>query len=174
MLACFLAHAFFIIWDGTRAPTSPADYLLILGNKVELDGNPSPRLAARLNEGLNLYRTGFGKKMIVSGGIGLEGYNEASVMKKYLIARGIAASDIVEDSLGVTTEASAKNYIQMGLKDHSVILVSQYYHLTRSKMLFGRNGAHSVQSASCNYVEWRDVYSIIREFLAFYWYLAFS
>jgi vancomycin permeability regulator SanA len=50
----------------------------------------------------------------------------------------------------------------------SLIVVSQYFHVTRAKMLFKRRGITEISSVSPKYYEGRDMYSLIREFFAYY------
>ncbi|WP_394776006.1 ElyC/SanA/YdcF family protein [Flavobacterium sp.] len=63
-----------------------ADIAVILGNKVNDDGTLSERLEKRLECGLKLYRDNRIKKILVSGGLGSEGYYEGDKMKEYLIS----------------------------------------------------------------------------------------
>jgi vancomycin permeability regulator SanA len=46
---------------------------LVLGSKVEQEGTPSPRLRARLDRTLELFRDGWFAFIIASGGLGKEG-----------------------------------------------------------------------------------------------------
>ena len=77
-----------------------------------------------------------GQKIIVSGGIGKEGFDEAKVMASYLIEKGVPTEKIIRDNEGNTTYDSALNCRSI-LNDsnaQSVIVVSQYFHLLRSKI----------------------------------------
>ncbi|TGK81914.1 YdcF family protein [Leptospira noumeaensis] len=141
---------------------------LVLGNKVEIDGSPSDRLQARLDRAVNLYKEHLIQKIIVSGGLGKEGFDEAKVMKKYLVTQGINADQIIEDNIGYTTEKSANN-----LKDilesniaEPILIISQYYHLPRSKYLVKKAGFQNVKTSYARYFEIRDFYSIFRETFA--------
>ncbi len=86
-------------------------------------------------------------------------------MRDYLVAKGIPTEKILMDEQGNTTRATADNVAQMlkirGMK--SVIVISQYFHLTRSKMAFRQAGLDKVGSAYASYFELRDFYSIARE-----------
>lgn len=70
----FLAHSIFIIFDGLNDRNSKADVAIVLGNKVNEDGTLSDRLKARLDKSIELYKNGRVKKIIVSGGLGKEGF----------------------------------------------------------------------------------------------------
>ena len=115
-----------------------------------------------------------GQKIIVSGGIGKEGFDEAKVMASYLIEKGVLTEKIIRDNEGNTTYDSALNCRSI-LNDsnaQSVIVVSQYFHLLRSKIAFEKMGIKNVSLASADwFVEWRDLYSIPREIVGIYYYL---
>ncbi|PJZ46749.1 YdcF family protein [Leptospira brenneri] len=145
-----------------------SDITLVLGNKVELTGEPSLRLKARLDQTLVLYNSGKIKKVIVSGGIGKEGFDESKVMKQYLVDRKIPANLILEDNLGDNTEKSANN-LNLFLEPssiNSIMIVSQYFHLPRAKVLVERAGFKNVKTSYARYFEFRDFYSILRETIA--------
>ena len=86
----FLAHSIFIIFDGLNDKNSKADVAIVLGNKVNEDGTLSDRLKARLDKSIEIYKNRRVKKIIVSGGLGKEGFWEANEMAKYLIENQIS------------------------------------------------------------------------------------
>ena len=169
----FLFHFLFISIYGLTTKAQKADLIVILGTKVDTTGIPSLRLQKRLNEGLELYKQGLSGKIMVSGGIGIEGFDEAEVMAEYLIQRGIDSANVFRDSLGINTFASATNCKQIlqTEKIESVIIVSQYFHLFRSKIGFQKMGISKVSAQGPAYFEWRDFYSITREIAGMYYYL---
>lgn len=99
LFSWFIIHTTFIIIDGLNDELKPVDTAVVLGNKVEDDGQPSERLKARLDRTLELYGEGYFALVIVSGGIGKEGFDEAKVMKSYLLANGIPEQNIKEPFL---------------------------------------------------------------------------
>ncbi|XDD54270.1 YdcF family protein [Leptospira sp. WS4.C2] len=141
---------------------------LVLGNKVELNGLPSDRLKARLDRTAFLYQSNLIQNIIVSGGMGKEGFDEARVMKEYLINQGIDSNHITPDDQGYTTEKSANNLkaILGSNFDESIIIISQYYHLPRAKFLVKKAGFHNIKTTYARYIEIRDLYSIFRETVA--------
>ena len=164
---------FLIIFDGLSDDIQSSDVAVILGSKVELTGRPSVRLAARLDRGIELYKSGMTKTLIVSGGTGTEGFNEALVMRDYLFGKGVPLSQIIVDSMGFNTEETAKNCATI-MKLHnfkSVIVVTQYFHISRTRIALKSNHIYDVRSAHAQYFEFRDIYSIARETLAIpvYW-----
>lgn len=166
----FVMHSLIISIDGLRDKGKHADVAVILGSKVNEDGTLSERLQKRLECGMKLYQSGRVKRLVVSGGLGREGFYEGEKMRDFLLANGIPDSVIVVDNKGDNTELTVKNALAMQpkLKFKSVLVVSQYFHVTRTKMLFRKNGFENVESVSPNYFEWRDFYSLIREFFGYY------
>lgn len=154
-----------IVLFGHLESVKPADICVVLGNKVNPDSSLSPRLKARLDRCISLYNAGLFRKVIVSGGIGKEGVNEAIAMKRYLTANNLPADSIIADSNGINTYMTAQ-FTKAYMTQHnleSVLAVSQYFHLLRTKMILQRSGINSVYYAHANFYEIRDLYSIIRE-----------
>ncbi|WP_426278501.1 YdcF family protein [Chryseobacterium sp. S-02] len=166
----FLIHSMYIIIDGFSDNGKNADLAVILGNKVNKNGTLSSRLKKRLESGIDLYENHRIKKILVSGGLGKEGFYEGNKMKEFLVEKGIPDSLIIVDNHGDNTRATVINTLKLKskLKFNSIIIVSQYFHVTRTKKLFEDQGFDNVNSVSPNYFELRDIYSIVREFPAYY------
>ncbi|OJX53455.1 MAG: hypothetical protein BGO88_05285 [Flavobacterium sp. 38-13] len=167
----FCIHIIYTIIDGNKDEGKSADIAVILGTTVNTDGTLSERLEKRMKCGLKLYKDRRIKKIIVSGGLGKEGFLEGDKMKEYLIGKGIPDSLVIVDNKGNNTTASVANTILMkdSLHYNSIIVVSQYFHVTRTKMLFRKEGFENVSSVSPDYSEYRDFYSLFREFFAYYY-----
>jgi vancomycin permeability regulator SanA len=165
LIAVAMVAVFLLAWDGLHDRLGKADAALVLGSKVELNGIPSPRLQARLDKAVKLYREGYFPVIIVSGGTGKEGYDEATVMRSYLLSSGIPWDRIVTDSHGVTTQATAADTARILHERHgeSVLVISQYFHLPRCRMALFNNGVKQVYSAHADFFELRDAYSLLRE-----------
>lgn len=169
----FIIHTAFIVIDGLNDELKPVDIAVVLGNKVENNGQPSERLKARLDKSVELYDGGYYTFIIVSGGIGKEGFDEAKVMRSYLIDKGIPENKIIEDNNGYNSYMTAQNTskIMDELKFDSVMIITQYFHISRTKLAFRKMDIEEVYSAHAEIFEFRDIYSIIREFPAYYKYL---
>lgn len=167
----FCIHIVYTIIDGRKDEGKSADIAVVLGTTVNTDGTLSERLEKRLECGLKLYQDKRVKKIIVSGGFGKEGFFEGDKMKEYLVGKGVPNSLVIVDNKGNNTTATVANVIRMkdSLHYDSLIVVSQYFHLTRTKMLFKKEGLENVSSASPKYFEYRDFYSLFREFFAYYY-----
>lgn len=171
-LALFALSALVIVWDGLTDHVEVADVAVVLGNTVERDGRPSARLQARLDKAVELYKQGWFAHIIVSGGLGQEGYDEAAVMKQYLINQGIPAGQVYVDSEGNNTYLTARNVARI-IKEkrwRSVLIISQYFHISRTRLALARFGVSPLYSAHANIFEWRDIYSVAREVIGFYSY----
>ena len=166
-LVLYVLATGWLVCDGLTDRLGHADVALVLGSKVELDGKPSVRLRARLDRAAELYKGGYFPWIIVSGGLGKEGFDEAVVMRDYLVAQGLPADRLILDSHGDTTFASAQNTRTIATQRHfkSVLVVSQYFHLPRSRLALQRCGFGPVYSAHARLFEGRDVYSSLRDTL---------
>ena len=157
-------HVLIIVTTGLSFRAKKSDLIIVLGNKVEESGIPSKRLQYRLNKSYELFQAGLAPIIIVSGGIGKEGFDEAEIMATYLIEKGISKERIIRDNQGITTYASALNSrsIMNQNNTHSIIVVSQYFHLLRSKIAFEKMGIQQVSLEHAGwFFEWRDVYSCL-------------
>ncbi|MBW8523615.1 YdcF family protein [Chryseobacterium chendengshani] len=170
LIAWFLIHTVYIIIDGLSDDGQKADLAIILGSKVNEDGSLSERLKERLETGANLYKKQRVKMILVSGGLGKEGFYEGDKMKEFLITKGISDSVILVDNKGNNTRLTVENTLEFQKKYpfKSSIVVSQYFHVTRTKKLFKERGFQDIKSVSPRYFEWRDLYSVMREFPAYY------
>ncbi|PID26495.1 MAG: hypothetical protein CR982_09975 [Candidatus Cloacimonadota bacterium] len=171
IIVWFLLHLIFTVKEGLDDNYTKQNYCVIFGNKVNHDGTLSPRLRSRVDKGLELYNRGVIKTFFVSGGLGSEGYNEGSKMAEYLIQNGVKESDIEIDNLGINTKATAVNFKKAHPDIDTLVIVSQFYHIKRSRLAFKQLGFKKVESASSDYYEVRDLYSLVREFFAYYKYL---
>jgi vancomycin permeability regulator SanA len=146
-----------------------ADVAVVLGNTVNPDGKPSRRLQARLDKTIELYRAGIFQNTIVSGGVGIEGFDEAVVMKQYLVRAGLPQDRIYLDSQGDNTYLTAKHTAQLMVEHrwHSAIAISQYFHLPRTKLALQKFGISPVYTAHADFFEFRDLYSTVREVFSY-------
>jgi len=169
----FFVHLSLIVVDGLNDEIQPVSLAVVLGNQVLPNGEPSHRLKMRLDRAITLYHKGYFSWILVSGGTGKEGFDEAKVMKRYLQEHKIPGSAIFMDSKGNNTYLTAKHTrrLMQQKKWHSVLLISQYFHISRCKLAFSRFGLAQVHSARAVYsFEWRELYSLFREFFGYYAY----
>lgn len=173
IMLAFILSAALIVADGLTDEIHAADVAIVPGNTVEKDGHPSARLRARLDQTLALYRQGLFPDVIVSGGVGSEGFDEAEVMKLYLVENGVPEGRIHVDGGGATTYLTAKNAARIMRENgwQSAMVVTQYFHVPRMRLALKRSGITPVFSAHARYFELRDIYSIAREVIGYGAYL---
>jgi uncharacterized SAM-binding protein YcdF (DUF218 family) len=128
--------------QGARDEARPADLILVLG-AAEYRGRPSPVLRARLDHGLELYRRGLAPRIMTTGGAGGDPvFTEGGVGRSYLISQGVPVEAIVVESEAESTvestALSGEIIHRMGL--HSVIVVSDGYHIYRVKKMLESQG----------------------------------
>ena len=164
-LGAMLLAAGTLVWSGLHDQPGYADLAVVLGNEVLPDGRPSPRLAARLDRAAELYGAHGCGAVLVSGGPEGNGYDEATVMARYLADHGVPADRLWQDHRGVDTYATARNtrslLRQQGWR--SVCVVTQYFHVPRACLAMRRFGVRPVYAVHARYFEWRDFFSVGRE-----------
>lgn len=120
----------------------PADAIVIFG-AAEYNGRPSPVLRARLDHALALYRRGLAPLLITTGGAGGEWrFTEAGVGRDYLLEHGVPNTAIWSDTQGYST-ADAVTHVSAMLRAHglhSLLVVSDGYHIYRVKRMFLARG----------------------------------
>lgn len=170
VLVALVADIGVIFINGFSTPSEEASVAVILGNKVYADGTPSPRLQARLDEGVLLYQTGKIKRIIVSGGVEENGLSEAQVMAGYLSAHGVPSDVIAMDDTGRNTHLSAVALSKMLSRETPIIVVSQWFHIARTKLAMRQCHFTKISGAAPHYLDARDIYSLLRETLALPYY----
>ena len=164
----FFVHSVIIIWSGTSDIKKKSDVAVVLGNKVNPDGTLSQRLKDRLDKALEGYQEGIYPNLIVSGGLGKEGHYEGTVMRDYLVEKGIPASAIVVDNEGNNSRATAENSKKI-LEERawkSVTIISHYYHISRCKLAFRQAGIEIGGNLHADFNwAWGDLWSLFREWV---------
>jgi uncharacterized SAM-binding protein YcdF (DUF218 family) len=128
--------------QSTRDEAQKADVILVLG-AAEYRGRPSPVLRARLDHALELYNRGLAPRIMTTGGAGGDPvFTEGGVGRSYLIGQGVPSEAIIvenESESTVESLAMAGEIMQrMGL--HSVVVVSDGYHIFRVKKMLQNRG----------------------------------
>lgn len=140
------AYVGWIAWrierQSYREEARRADVILIMG-AAEYHGRPSPVLKARLDHGLDLYRSKLAGRIMTTGGAGGDPvFTEGEVGRDYLIHRGVPSEAIMVEAEGESTmhstAAAAEIMERMGLK--SCIVVSDGYHIFRAKKMLEARG----------------------------------
>ena len=127
---------------GTTDYRVKVDAAVVFGAQVYPDGRPSPTLQDRLDTAIQFYMEGYTPVLVMSGGIDVDGTNEAEVMRDYAIERGVDPRNILIDEYGENTQQTARNTVR-SLQEAGftkVATVSNFYHLARIKMLYLAEG----------------------------------
>lgn len=109
----------------------------------------NPCVVARIDQAVSLYKNHFAPKILMSGGTDKEtNANEAETMKKIAIEAGVPATDILVENASTSTyenfSISQKILQNAGL--HSVIIVTEPYHMARAELVASK--LHYTYSAS--------------------------
>lgn len=171
-LAWFFLHCLWVVKDGMHGFSGQADVAIVLGSTVFRDGSLSPWLKGRVDAALQLYRNKQVKKIFVSGGIGTSDYPEGDGMHQYLLSQGVPDSAILVDNYGNNSYLTAKNFLSWnhGAHNRSAVVVTSFYHVTRSKYIVKKLGFPTVGGDWSKYSALKDWFGLAREFPAFYKY----
>ena len=127
------------IWSYSRADEKqPADAVIVLGAGADVSGQVSPVFAQRLNHGVWLYQHGYGKKLILTGGVGQGGVrSDASAAKDYVTAQGVPVADILLEERSKITQQNLE-YAKKLMEQHDLstaVLVSDPLHMKRAMVM---------------------------------------
>ena len=128
--------------QSTLEEAQPADVILVLG-AAEYRGRPSPVLRARLDHALELYNRKLAPRILTTGGKGGDPvFTEGGVGRSYLTSRGVPSEAIIVESEGESTVQSTAmaGEIMRRMELHSVIVVSDGYHIYRVKKMLEFRG----------------------------------
>jgi uncharacterized SAM-binding protein YcdF (DUF218 family) len=117
-------------WDETRN----ADAAIVLGAAV-YDDKPSPVFLERIRHGVNLYKRGVVRKLVLSGGKAQgDSLAEAEAARVYALENGVAAEDVLVETSSTTTWENFTCALPVmqhaGVK--RVLVVSDPMHMRRS------------------------------------------
>lgn len=119
------------------------DCIFVLGCGVWEDGTPSHMLRDRLDTALSLYESGAAPFILVSGDNSRVDYDEVTVMKNYLVDKGVPEEVVYKDHAGFSTyESVYRAKAIFGVE--RMIIVTQGYHLYRSLYLADDRGIDAV------------------------------
>ncbi len=151
----------------------PADVAVVFGAQVHGSGVASTSLNDRMTTAIQLYKDHLVRRLLVSGGVGESGFNEAIVMRDIAVKAGVPARDVAVDSNGVSTNATVADTVPFFGADGwtRILAVSQFYHLPRIKLAYQRAGWNvlTVPAGTSSPIP-QTPYSVVREIPAFWVY----
>jgi uncharacterized SAM-binding protein YcdF (DUF218 family) len=128
--------------QSAREEAQAADVILVLG-AAEYRGRPSPVLRARLDHALELYNRKLAPRILTTGGSGGDPvFTEGGVGRSYLTSHGVPSEVIIVENEGESTVQSTAmaGEIMRRMALHSVIVVSDGYHIYRVKKMLEFRG----------------------------------
>ena len=121
--------------------TADAEYLLVLGARVNPDGQPSAALAARLDTAFDFIQEHPEITAILCGGQGSnEPCTEAQAMYDYLVNKGMDAGRLLLEDQSRNTIENIENARALIGDGHRTAVVTSDYHLARARVLMERGG----------------------------------
>ena len=119
-----------------------ADAAVVFGCRVHANGRLSAALEDRVRTGVELYRQGLVRFLVMTGGPGSGDVHETQAMRQYAIEQGVPSERILIDENGWDTDRSVTNTVplceRLGLT--RVLAVSHDFHLPRIKLAYARAG----------------------------------
>ena len=159
-----------------------ADVAIVLGAAVYGD-QVSPVYQGRIDHAITLYREGYVDKLIVTGGKG-EGndISDAEVAKRYTVAQGVPAEDVLTEDSSTITQENLENAKEIMDRQgyETAIVVSDPLHMKRAMLLAKDAGlrAYSSPTPTTRYVTWKTKIPFLARETFFYigykWYRVFS
>lgn len=134
--------------------------VIVLGARVIGANQVSDIYADRLQTAVDIYKLGKATKILVSGDHGQVDYDEVNAGRKYLLERGVLASDIFLDHAGLDTYDSiyrAKNIFGIT----KALVVTQDFHLPRA-LYIGKELGLEVLGCSADLRTYQDIKSLKR------------
>ena len=130
------------------ADSSRENVYIVFGAKVNPDG-PAKTLASRLDVAVEVMQKDPSAVCIVSGGQGSnEPFTEASCMRDYMTARGIAPDRIFMEEQASDTKENIRYSLalmeEQGLTDRQIICISSETHIPRIRLMCSREGVDAL------------------------------
>lgn len=168
----FVSTSLRILAQANGDPAHSADAIVVFG-AAEYSGRPSPVLRKRLEHGYDLFQHGLAPVVITTGGFGSDPqFSEGGVGHDYLLRKGIPEVNLIAETQGSDTARSADRVavILRTNNMHSVIAVSDAYHIFRVKQLMEAEGFQvygSPRPDSRPRTAWGRVEGLLRESLSY-------
>lgn len=147
LLASVIALFSLIASQAVARPPANLDYVIVLGADLTPSGKPKEALRYRLDAALDYLKRNPKTRCIVSGGQGDdEVRSEASAMREYLVAHGLASGRvIVEDRSTSTAENLRFSARLMSSPSASTAVVTNDFHVFRAIRIARKQGLANVR-----------------------------
>ena len=140
--AAFLVLCWQINCTGSSDEAQPADAIVILGARVEPDGQPGPDLRVRTLHAVSLYQQGLAPYLVCTGGYQGDRLSAAAVACRLAVSQGVPQEGVLlaEGSMTTGEDAVRTRDLAMARGWRTAILVSHPLHLERARILFEEQG----------------------------------
>ena len=134
----FLFLAWKVNRTGANDAAQQADAIVVLGARVERNGQPGPDLRSRTQHAARLYHQGLAPYLICTGGYDGDRLSAASVARDLAVSQGVPAEKVLlaEGSMTTREDAASAGALMAANGWQSAILVSHPLHLERARILF--------------------------------------
>lgn len=156
-----------IIHAGQSRPEQQADYLIVLGAKVN-GTHPSLILGYRIEAAAEYLKENPGTMVVASGGKGNdEDISEAQCIYQELVRKGIAPDRILIEETSVNTKENLMNSAKLlDPEQDTVVLTTTDFHLFRALRLAKKCGYQHISGNPARSVWWLIPTNYTREFFA--------
>lgn len=137
-----------VLFTTSRVNYDEADVLIVFGCHIK------SLLDERINEAYKIIKEKKFNKIILTGGVGVNGdFNEAEYMKDSLVSMGILPDRLILEDKSTTTEENVLNTIELLkrndlLTNKRITLLSHEPHLRRIRMEF----SHQLKNSNNEYI----------------------
>jgi uncharacterized SAM-binding protein YcdF (DUF218 family) len=141
-LVAFLYLCWQINATGAHDEAQRTDAIVVLGARVEPDGQPGPDLRVRTSHAVDLFQRGLAPYLICTGGYHDDRLSAASVARDLAVSLGVPPEKILlADGSATTSEDAASAARLMAAHGwQTALLVSHPLHLERALLLFEGQG----------------------------------
>jgi uncharacterized SAM-binding protein YcdF (DUF218 family) len=170
----------YIAWGvnrtGARDQAQQADAIVILGARVEADGQPGPDLWVRTLHAVGLFQRGLAPYIICTGGYHDDRLSAAAVARNLAISQGVPANKILlaDGSMTTREDATRARDLMIAHGWQTALLVSHPLHLERARLLFEAEGLTvypSPTSTDLAAIPWRTrAWLTAREVVGIVWF----
>jgi len=137
-----------IVWVGQLDEADRADAIVVLG-AAAYDARPSPVFTERIRHGLDLYRRGYARTLIFTGGYGSGArFSESQVARRFALREGVPEEAILIETLSQTTfeNLARARDLMVEHRIRRIVVVSDPLHMARALRLCRELGIDALGS----------------------------
>jgi uncharacterized SAM-binding protein YcdF (DUF218 family) len=167
ILILYVITASFLMYRAANeAPPEGADYLIVLGAKVN-GSDMSLSLYNRVKTALQYLKENPKTKVVVTGGKGPgEDITEAEAAETYFLNNGIASSRILKEDKSTSTFENFLYTKKLISSEATIVIVSNDFHLFRAEMIAKRLGYTNAYTLAADTPDIVKLQTYTREYAA--------